>query len=94
MIAVTEAAKDLVQAIEHPQTQVVRLDVVGPEKYGLQLGAPEPHDQVVEHDGRDVLHIAEAISVAADGATLDRLDTPQGPTLVFTPPPDKEPAAV
>lgn len=45
---------------------------------------------MVKHDGNDVIHIANEISQAADGATLDRLDTPEGPTLTITPPPQEE----
>jgi len=92
MITVTEAAKELFEGVDQPKGQVLRLDVVGPEEFGLTLGEPQPNDQIVEHDGREVIHIASEISQAADGATLDRLDTPQGPTLIFTPPSDQEPA--
>jgi iron-sulfur cluster assembly protein len=92
MIMVTEAAKELFQSVDQPVGQVLRLDVVAPEEFGLTLGEPQPSDQIVEHEGREVIHIAGEISQAADGATLDRLDTPQGPTLIFTPPAEEEPA--
>lgn len=90
MIVVTEAAKELFETVKHPVEQVLRLDIVGPQEFGLTLGTPEPSDQVVKHDGNDVIHIASEISQAADGATLDRLDTPEGPTLTITPPPQEE----
>ena len=92
MIVVTQAVKEMFQSVPQPEGQVLRLDVVGPQELGLTLGEPQPSDQVVEHDGREVIHIAGEISQAADGAKLDQIDTPQGPTLIITPPPDEEPA--
>ncbi|HKO23592.1 MAG TPA: hypothetical protein VJY65_02500 [Chloroflexota bacterium] len=92
MIMVTQAAKEMFQTVEQPEGQVLRLDVVGPQELGLTLGEPQPSDQVVEHDGREVIRIAEELSQAADGATLDWVDTPQGPTLIITPPQEGEAA--
>jgi Fe-S cluster assembly iron-binding protein IscA len=92
MIMVTQAAKEMFQTVEQPEGQVLRLDVVGPQELGLTLGEPQPSDQVVEHDGREVIHIAGELSQAADGATLDRVDTPQGPALIITPPQERQSA--
>ena len=38
----------------------------------------------MEHEGREVIYIAEEVSQAADVAVLDHVHTPEGPTLVFT----------
>ena len=84
MIVVTQAAKEMFESVPRPEGQVLRLDVVGPQELGLTLGEPQPSDQVVEHDGREVIHIAGEFSQAADGSTLDRVDTPQGPALIIT----------
>ncbi|HZS88434.1 MAG TPA: hypothetical protein VFE42_13240 [Chloroflexota bacterium] len=84
MIVVTQAAKEMFQCVEQPEGQVLRLDVVGPETFGLTLGEARPSDQIVEHEGREVIYIAEEVSQAADVAVLDHVDTPEGPTLVFT----------
>ena len=92
MIMVTQAVKAMFESVQRPSGQVLRLDVVGPQELGLTVGEPQPSDQVVKHDGREVIHIAGEISQAADGATLDQIDTPQGPTLIITPPQDGEPA--
>jgi hypothetical protein len=43
-------------------------------------------DQVVEHDGETVLHIAGLVSEALDGSTLDAVDTPEGPGIGITTP--------
>ena len=92
MIVVTQTVKEMFQSVQQPEGQVLRLDVVGPQELGLTVGEPQPSDQVVKHDGREVIHIAGEISQAADGATLDQMDTPEGPTLIITPPQDGEPA--
>ena len=92
MIVVTQAVKEMFQSVPQPEGQVLRLDVVGPQDFGLTLGEPQPGDQVVVHEGRAVIHIAAEISQAADGATLDQIDTPQGSTLVITSPLEGEPA--
>jgi hypothetical protein len=92
MIVVTQAAKEMFETVQRPPGQVLRLDLVGPQEIGLMLGEPQPSDQVVEHDGHEVIHIAGEISQAADGAQLDQIDTPQGPTLIITPPLEGEPA--
>jgi iron-sulfur cluster assembly protein len=41
-------------------------------------------DQVVEHYGEAVLHIAGPVSQALDGSTLDAVDTPDGPGIGIT----------
>jgi len=97
MITVTEEAKALFREIEHPEGTVLRLDPVSDPETGqtqieLSAGEPRGDDQVVEHEGESLLHISGTVSEALDGATLDKVDTPEGPGIGITPPPGAEPA--
>jgi iron-sulfur cluster assembly protein len=89
MITVTEEAKELFLNVEHPDDTVLRLDPVvdqstGEAQIGISAGEPMSDDQVIEHDGEVVLHIAAPVSQALDGSTLDAVDTPEGPGIGIT----------
>jgi iron-sulfur cluster assembly protein len=89
MITVTEEAKELFLNIELPDDTVLRLDPVvdqntGATQIGLSAGEPMSDDQVVEHNGATLLHIAAPVSEALDGSTLDAVDTPEGPGIGIT----------
>jgi iron-sulfur cluster assembly protein len=91
MITVTEEAKELFLSVDYPDDAVLRLDPVvdqntGETQIGIAAGEPRSDDQVVEHDGEEVLHIAGLLSQALDGSTLDAVDTPQGPGIGITTP--------
>jgi iron-sulfur cluster assembly protein len=91
MITVTEEAKDLFLSVDYPDDTVLRLDPMvdqntGETQIGISAGEPKSDDQVVEHDGEAVLHIAGLLSQALDGSTLDAVDTPQGPGIGITTP--------
>ncbi len=91
MITVTEEAKELFLNVEHPSDTVLRLDPVvnqetGETQIGLSAGEPMNDDQVVEHNGETLLHIAAPVSEALDGSTLDAVDTPEGPGIGITAP--------
>ena len=91
MITVTEEAKELFLSVDYPDDAVLRLDPVvdqntGETQIGIAAGEPRSDDQVVEHDGEAVLHIAGLLSQALDGSTLDAVDTPQGPGIGITTP--------
>jgi iron-sulfur cluster assembly protein len=91
MIKVTEEAKELFLNVEHPDDTVLRLDPVvdqetGATQIGLSAGEPMSDDQVVEHKGATLLHIAAPVSEALDGSTLDTVDTPEGPGIGITAP--------
>jgi Fe-S cluster assembly iron-binding protein IscA len=91
MITVTEEAKELFLNVEHPDGTVLRLDPVvdqttGETQLGLAAGEPMSDDQVVEHNGETLLHIAAPVSEALDGSTLDAIDTPEGPGIGITAP--------
>lgn len=95
MIAVTKPAKELFLSVEHPEGTVLRLDplevdqATGQTQIGLVTGEPKADDQVVEHEGEGLLHIARPVSEALDGGTIDTVDTPEGPKIdIFPPPPE------
>lgn len=86
MITVTEEAKERFLSVEHPEGTVLRLDPVvdqntGATQIGVSAGEPMVDDQVVEHEGEPLLHIAAPVSDALDGSTLDAVDTPEGPGI-------------
>ena len=91
MITVTEEGKELFLNVEYPDDTVLRLDPVvnqdtGETQIGISADEPISDDQVVEHDGKAVLHIAGPVSQALDGSTLDAVDTPEGPGIgIITP---------
>src|ERR671916_116062 len=91
MITIREGAKELFLSVDYPDDTVLRLDPVvdqntGVTQIGIFAGEPMSGDQVVEHDGEAVLHIAGLVSQALDGSTLDAVDTPEGPDIVITTP--------
>jgi len=91
MITVTEVAKELFLNVDYPDDTVLRLDPVvdqntGETRIGISAGEPMSDDQVVEHDGKAVVHIADPVSQALDGSTLDAVDTPEGPGIGITTP--------
>ena len=77
MIIVTQEAKALLGAIEHPQGTVLRLDPVAQdqatEQVTLSFAPGEPHDddQIVEQEGEEVLRIAAPVSELFNGSTID-----------------------
>lgn len=86
MITVTEAAKELFLGVERPEGTILRLDPVldentGETQIGLSAGEPRGDDQVVEHQGESLLHIAAPVSEALDGSTMNLVDTPEGPAI-------------
>ena len=76
MITVTEEARELFTTVERPEGTVLRLDPVtdestGETQIGLSAGEPQGDDQVIEHEGVSLLHIAGPVSEALDGSTLN-----------------------
>jgi iron-sulfur cluster assembly protein len=91
MITVTEEAKELFLNVDYPDGTVLRLDPVvhqntGETQIGISAGEPMSNDQVVEHDGASLLHIAGLVSKALDSSTLDAVNTPEGPGIGITTP--------
>ena len=48
--------------------------------------ASQNHDQVVQHEGEDLLRIARPVSEALNGSTIALVETLEGPTLGIKPP--------
>jgi iron-sulfur cluster assembly protein len=77
LIIVTEEAKALLSAIEHPQGTVLRLDPVAQDQATQQItlgfapGEPHSDDQIVEQEGEEVLRIAAPVSGLLNGSTMD-----------------------
>ena len=91
MITVTEEAKELFLNVDHPDGTVLRLDPVvdqntGETQIGMSAGEPMSDDQVVEHNGESLVHIAAPVSEALDGTTLDAVNTPEGRGIGITTP--------
>jgi iron-sulfur cluster assembly protein len=91
MITITEEARERFLSVEHPEGTVLRLDPMvdqntGATQIGVSAGEPMGDDQVIEHDGEPLLHIAAPVSEALAGSTLDAVDTPEGPGIgIVTP---------
>ena len=73
MITVTKKAKEVLRDYERPKGTVLRLDLVNgylPDEFQVRLAAGEARDddQVVEHEGEDLLCIAKPVSEELNGA--------------------------
>src|SRR5918995_49327 len=67
MITVTEEARELFLNVDYPDDTALRLDPVvdqntGETQIGISAGEQMSDDQVVEHNGEAVLHIAGLVS--------------------------------
>ena len=92
MLTVTAPAKELLRTIDIPDDRALRLEPVEGGQLGFVAGQPRPDDQVVEESGQEVLRIDGVISDQLDGASLDRVDTTEGPRLTINKP--NQPEAV
>lgn len=91
MITVTQEAKELFLNVERPEGTVLRLDPVTDENIGetqIGISADEPRggDQVVQHDGENLLHIDASVSETLDGSVLNLVETPEGTGIGITTP--------
>lgn len=84
MITVTEEARELFQEIDNLDGTVLRLDPVtteeltGETQVRLGVGEPKDDDQVVQHEGEDLLCIARPVSEIFNGSTIDLVETLEG----------------
>jgi iron-sulfur cluster assembly protein len=84
MITVTEEARELFQEIDNLNGTVLRLDPVtteeltGETQVRLGVGEPRDDDQVVQHEGEDLLCIARPVSEIFNGSTIDLVETLEG----------------
>ena len=68
----------------------VEQDENGQTQIGLVAGEPQGDDQVIQHDGQDLLHIAAPVSEALDGASIEKVETDEGVGFSINPP-EEEP---
>jgi len=75
MITVTEEARELFREIENPEDTVLHIDPVttneadGDTRVRLSIGEPRSDDQVILHEGEDLVRIARPVSEALNGST-------------------------
>jgi Fe-S cluster assembly iron-binding protein IscA len=85
MIHITEKASnallEALQANASDEAQGLRLTHVVGQGYGLALDMEREGDQVIEHQSRKVLLVAQALGEQLDGAVLDAVDLPEGARL-------------
>ena len=83
MIKVSEEAKRLLSSLWAPDGEVLRLvcdptlgtgSDVHAEELAFGFGRGEGADQIVQHDGRQVLRIAPEVSQDFDGSTVEPVD--------------------
>jgi iron-sulfur cluster assembly protein len=92
VITVTEDARDLFCEVDNPDGTVLRLDPVTAEgvtaetQVRLGIGELKNNDQVVQHEGEDLLRIARPLSEALNGSAIDLVETLEGPDLAIKPP--------
>ena len=79
-----ELKKTLSQNTDDPEI-CLRLTAQSPGELGLTLDTKTEDDQVVEHEGSDVLLIGKEIADKADNLKLDTEHTEQGERLVVVP---------
>lgn len=93
MITVTEEAKEILQSYECPEGTVLRLDPVDGhhqhDGFHVRIGAgrAQVDDQIVEHEGKNLLCIARRVSEENNGGTVDLVETLEGPAVGMKPPP-------
>jgi iron-sulfur cluster assembly protein len=99
VITVTEDARDLFREVDNPDGMVLRLDPVTAEgvaaetQVRLGIGEPKNNDQVVQHEGEDLLRIARPLSEALNGSAIDLVETLKGPALAIKPPDNRLPVS-
>ena len=89
MLTVTENAKKslkevLVANTDDPETSLRLFLKKSPEGFGLMLDKEAPSDFVVEQEGSKVLLIGPELIDILETATIDVLDTEDGPKLVVS----------
>lgn len=85
MIQVTDAAVEVLEALDLPADKVLRLEQVDDEHLGLVLGDSETDDVVIERGGHDLLHIPAVLDASLPDSVMDRVETPQGPKVALVP---------
>jgi len=55
---------------------------------GISIDEPKGDDQVVEHEGEDLLRIGAPVSETLDGSVLNLVETLEGTSIGLIPPED------
>jgi len=88
MLNVTEPAANLLhKTLEHKAEDdgILRLTRSG-EGLGLVVDMEKEGDQIVAHDGRNVLAVDPDLSRELEGVVMDLVEAPEGPRLAMTAP--------
>ncbi len=96
LITVTEHAKEVLSSYECPDGTILRLDPAnGRQSDGLLVrlgfGEAKGDDQIVEHEGEELLRIDRAVSEEPNGSEIDVVSTLEGPSLDIKEPSDHWP---
>ena len=88
MLTVSDAACEHLVAVldqmeEAPDGAAIRI-LTGPQGLNMAVDTPNDGDKTVEHDGRTVLVLDEAVCNLLDERTLDIQDTEQGKALAIS----------
>ena len=87
MIEITEHAKDELYRLLNAKVDwpgaLLRLIDRGQGKLGLGIDIQKPDDMVVEHEGKRLMLVENALASNLGGITLDVDSTPDGPELVI-----------
>jgi Fe-S cluster assembly iron-binding protein IscA len=78
----TQQLKTLLESTDHEPEQVIRLGADELGNAGFSLDVPREGDQVIEHEGEQVMVVEPTVSESLEGITLDVNETPQG--VAFT----------
>jgi hypothetical protein len=86
LITVTEHAKEVLKGYERPEGTAIRLDPAnGHQPDGLLarlgFGEPKEDDQVVHHEGEELLRINRTVSEELNGSEICVVNTLEGPSL-------------
>jgi len=88
VLTVTEGArqnlKETLLSFTDNREMGLRLSMTEPGRFGLALDKEREGDQVVEHEGLNVLFIGLDMVDALQGTTIDVRDAPDGPQLVIS----------
>ncbi|MFC2034337.1 hypothetical protein ACFLTT_02930 [Chloroflexota bacterium] len=87
MIGITERARQelkriLVSKVDHPAARL-RLTDGNKGDLGLSVDVELPGDEVVEHEGYNLLTIEKQLAAKLEGVILDVEDTPEGLQLII-----------
>ena len=93
MITVTEEAKEILRGYWYPEGTALRLDSVNRHQPDVEIhvrlgaGPPQGDDQIVKHEGEDLLRIASHVSEELNGGTIGLVETLEGTAVSVKPPP-------